>query len=224
MRIAIAGGHGQIALLLERLIRDAGHDAVAIVRNPAHVRDVEEAGATALVADMEQMSDDDLALRLRGVDAVVFAAGAGPNSGADRKLTVDRDAALLLADAAERAGIDRYVMVSAMAADSYDPEAAVLPAKDDAAVFQVYLRAKAEADANIRARGFRWTIVRPGALVDTVPQGTVSVGDTVPRGSIPRADVASVVLHALLDDTAVGRQFEVTSGDVPVAAALRSLG
>jgi nucleoside-diphosphate-sugar epimerase len=224
MKIAIAGGHGQIALILERLISDAGHDAVGIVRNPAHVRDVEETGATALVLDLEQIGDDDLALHLRGVDAVVFAAGGGPNSGAERKLTVDRDGAILLADAAERAGIERYVMVSAMAADTYDPEEAVVPAKNDAAVFQVYLRAKAEADANLRARSLRWTIVRPGALLDTPPQGTIAIGTTVPRGSIPRADVAAVVLHALLDDLAVGRQFEITSGNTPIPAALAALG
>lgn len=224
MKIAIAGGHGQIALLLARLVTDAGHDAVAVIRNPAHRTDVEQQGATALVVDLEQVDDDELALRLRGVDAVVFAAGAGPNSGAERKETVDRDAALLLADAAERMGIDRYVMISAMAADSYDPERAVVPARSEDDVFQVYLRAKSEADANIRARNLRWTIVRPGALLDTPPQGTIAVGRTVPRGSIPRADVAAVVLHALLDDSAVGVQFEVTSGNTPIPAALHALG
>ncbi|MEK6344902.1 MULTISPECIES: SDR family oxidoreductase [Curtobacterium] len=224
MKIAIAGGHGQIALLLARQLTDAGHDAVSIVRNPAHVPDVEQQGATALVADLEQLDDDELALRLRGVDAVVFAAGAGPNSGAERKLSVDRDAALLLADAAERLGVQRYVMISAMAADRYDPERAVVPAQSDADVFQVYLRAKAEADANIRARNLRWTIIRPGGLLDTPPQGTVDVGRTVPRGSIPRADVAALVLHALVDDLAVGVQFEVTSGNTPIPAALAALG
>jgi putative NADH-flavin reductase len=93
MKIAIAGGHGQIALLLARQLTDAGHQAIGIVRNPAHVADVEQTGATAVVADLEQLDDDDLALRLRGVDAVVFAAGAGPGSGAERKLSVDRTAA-----------------------------------------------------------------------------------------------------------------------------------
>ncbi|OIH97071.1 SDR family oxidoreductase [Curtobacterium sp. MCBA15_001] len=223
MKIAIAGGHGQIALLLARLIVDAGHEAVGIVRNPAHVSDVEQTGAAAIVADLEQLDDDELALRLRGVDAVVFAAGAGPNSGAERKLTVDRDGAVLLADAAVRMGIERYVMISALGADAYDREQAVVPAADDRAVFQVYLRAKSEADADLRARRLRWTIVRPGGLLDTPPQGTVSVGRTVPRGSIPRADVAAVVLHALLDDTAVGVQFEVTSGNTPIPAALSAL-
>ena len=224
MKIAIAGGHGRIALLLARQITDAGHDAVSIVRNPAHVPDVEQQGATGLVLDLEQIDEDDLALHLRGVDAVVFAAGAGPNSGAERKLSVDRDAALVLADAAERLGVRRYVMVSAMAADAYDPERAVVPARNDADVFQVYLRAKSEADADIRARNLRWTIIRPGALLDTPPQGTVTVGRTVPRGSIPRADVAALVLHALVDDLAVGVQFEVTSGDTPIPAALGALG
>lgn len=224
MKIAIAGGHGQIALILERLITEAGHDAIGIVRNPAHVSDVEQTGARALVADLEQLGEDELALRLRGVDAVVFAAGAGPHSGAERKLSVDRDAAVLLAEAAVRLDIERFVMISAMGTDAYDPERAKLPAQDEDDVFQVHLRAKAEADANVRMRRFRWTIVRPGGLLDTPPQGTVTVGRTVPRGSIPRADVAAVVLHALLDDSAIGKQFEVTSGDTPIPAALNALG
>ncbi|WP_066521842.1 NAD(P)H-binding protein [Curtobacterium ammoniigenes] len=223
MRIAIAGGHGQIALLLERMLVDAGHEALGIVRNPAHVRDVEATGAKALVADLEHWSDDDLALELRGYDAVVFAAGAGARSGGERKFTVDRDAAFLLADAAERMGIDRYVMISAQGADAYDRVAAVLPARDDNSVFQIYLRAKAEADASIRARGFRWTIVRPGTLTDRPGQGLVAVGDSLPHGSIPRADVAAVVMHSLLDGTAVGRQFDLTSGSAPIADALDAI-
>lgn len=223
MRIAIAGGHGQIALLLERMITEAGHEAVGIVRNAAHVRDVEATGAKAVVADLEHWTDDDLALELRGCDAVVFAAGAGPGSEAERKFTVDRDAALLLADAAERIGINRYVMISAQGAEAYDRLTAVLPARDDNSVFQIYLRAKAEADANIRARGFRWTIVRPGTLVDRPAQGLIAVGDSLPHGSIPRADVAAVVLNALLEDTAVGVQFEVTSGTAPIADALEAI-
>ncbi|WIB62649.1 SDR family oxidoreductase [Curtobacterium sp. MCBD17_040] len=223
MKIVIAGGHGKIALLLERLITQAGHDAVGIVRNPAHVADVKATGATAIVRDLEQMDEDDLAVDLEQADAVVFAAGAGPNSGAERKFAVDRDAAILLADAASRVSVPRYVLISAMGADSYDPATAVLPAADDRAVFQVYLRAKAEADANIRARGFQWTIVRPGGLLDTPGQGTVRAGTAVPRGSVSRADVAAVVLEALLAGAAIGRQFELTSGDVPIHEALAAL-
>src|SRR5215217_8037575 len=116
-RIVIAGGHGKIALLLERQLAERGDSVVGLIRNPAHVADLEAAGAEAAVVDLERSSVADVAEHLRGADAVVFAAGAGPGSGAARKDTVDRDAAILLADAAEAAGVERYVMVSAMAAD-----------------------------------------------------------------------------------------------------------
>lgn len=211
MRIVLAGGHGKIALLLSRLLRDAGHEPIGIIRNPDHADDLREAGAEPLVLDLERAAADELAVHLDGADAVVFAAGAGAGSGAARKLTVDRDGAILLADAAERAGVQRIVVVSAISADRFDPES------DD--VFQVYLRAKSEADADIRARTLDWTIVRPGSLTDDPPTGRVQVGDTVPPGRIPRADVAAVIASVLVDGRAVRRQFELTSGGTPIEDA-----
>ncbi|MFC0681940.1 SDR family oxidoreductase [Lysobacter korlensis] len=211
MKIGIAGGHGKIALLLSRILRDAGHEVVGIIRNPEHADDLREAGAEPLVLDLEQSSPDELAGHLVGADAVVFAAGAGAGSGAARKLTVDRDGAILLADAAEAAGVQRIVVVSAISTDEFDP------GSDD--VFQVYLRAKSEADADIRARTLDWTIVRPGSLTDDAPTGHVQAGDTVPNGSIPRADVAAVLAQVLTRHRAIRRQFEVTSGETPIADA-----
>src|SRR6478735_2938619 len=138
MHVVIAGGHGKIALILERMISARGDSVAGFIRNPAQVADLEAAGAHALVVDLEKASVKEVAAHLRGADAVVFAAGAGPGSGAARKETVDRDAAILLADAAEAAGVDRYVMISSMGADAEAP--------DDDAVFQAYLRAKGIAD------------------------------------------------------------------------------
>lgn len=223
MRIVIAGGHGKIAQLLERRLADAGHDPVGIVRNEDHVADLEQQGARAIVLDLESTDVETLAGHLDGADAVVFAAGGGGGSGAERKLTIDRDGAVLLADAAERAGVSRYVMVSAMSTDDFDPAAAELPAEDDDAVFQVYLRAKSEADADLRGRDLDWTIVRPGGLTDDPGTGQVSVGRTVERGSVPRADVAEVIATALVEGTAVRTQFELVSGDLPISDALATI-
>lgn len=116
MRIVIAGGHGQVALRLERLLAARGYEAVGVIRNPEQSEDLRAAGAEPVVLDLESASVEEVAEVLRGADAVVFAAGAGPNSGSARKETVDRGAAVLLADAAERAGVRRYVMVSSMGA------------------------------------------------------------------------------------------------------------
>ena len=144
MHVVIAGGHGKIALILERLLSARGDSVAGLIRNPVQAADLEAAGADALVVDLEKATVDEVAEHLRGADAVVFAAGAGPGSGAARKETVDRDAAILLADAAQVAGVDRYVMVSAMAADPH--------ATADDEVFQIYLRAKGIADEAIRSR------------------------------------------------------------------------
>ncbi len=214
MRVVIAGGHGQIALQLERLLAERGDQPVGIVRNPDHVGDVEATGAAAVVLDLEQADVAALADALEGADAVVFAAGGGPGSGAARKETVDKGAAILLADAAEQAGVRRYLMVSSMGTDQADPDS------DD--VFQVYLRAKKAADDDLRARELDWTVVRPGRLTDDPGTGRVRVG-TLERGDIPRADVAAVLAGCLDSPATVGRTFDVLAGDVPLDQALAEL-
>lgn len=214
MRVVIAGGHGKIALILEQLLAARGDTAIGLIRNPSHTSDLEAAGAQAVVLDLEHSSAAQVAETLRGADAVVFAAGAGPGSGVARKQTVDRDAAILLADAAEAAGVTRYVMVSAISADDRS-----LDSQYDE-VFLAYIRAKSEADANVRARsGLQTTIVRPGRLTDEPGTGRVQVAESTGRGDIPRADVAAVLLAVLDSPATAGRTFELISGDTPIAEA-----
>ena len=220
MKIVIAGGHGQIALTLQRLLVEAGHSCVGIIRRSEQAADLERLGSTALVLDLEHTDVETLAGHLEGADAVVFAAGGGPNSGAARKLTVDRDGAVLLADAAEAAGVRRYLMVSAIATDDYDPGRAEVEGGD---VFQVYLRAKSEADADLRRRDLDWTVVRPGGLTDDPPTGQVRIGASTGLGSVPRADVAAVLAHLLESGDGVRAQFELVSGDAPIPEAIAAL-
>jgi uncharacterized protein YbjT (DUF2867 family) len=216
MHIVIAGGHGKIALILEGLLSARGDSVAGLIRNPAQAADLEAAGADALVVDLEKATVDDVAGHLRGADAVVFAAGAGPGSGAARKETVDRDAAILLADAAQAAGVDRYVMVSAMAADPH--------ATADDEVFQIYLRAKGIADEAIRSRtALTSTIVRPGHLTDDAGTGRVAIAESTGRGAIPRADVAAVLVAVLDEPGTAGQSFDLISGETPIAEAVAAL-
>lgn len=204
MQVVIAGGHGKIALITERLLAARGDVVVGLIRNPDHAADLEAAGARPVVIDLEKATVDEVAGHLTGADAVVFAAGAGPGSGAARKQTVDRDAAILLADAAEAAGVTRYVMISAMGADADTPDGAA----DE--VFVAYLRAKGAADDDIRSRrGLSTTILRPGHLTDDEPAGTVTMAEHTGEGSIARADVAAVIVAVLDDPDTDGRTFEL---------------
>jgi uncharacterized protein YbjT (DUF2867 family) len=213
MLVVIAGGHGQIALRLERLLADAGHRARGLIRNPDHAGDVEAAGAEATVLDLER--EDDVSRAVEGADAVVFAAGAGPGSGPERKRTVDLGAAVKLIDAARAAGVRRYVMISAMgAADPASGSEAMRP----------YLDAKAEADAALEASGLDHTIVRPGRLTDDPGTGRVAVAERLGRtGEITRDDVAATLVAVLENDATIGRTFEVLQGDTPIAEALAQL-
>ena len=215
LTVVIVGGHGQIARLLIRLLAAHGHRGIGVIRRDEQAGDIRADGGEPLLFDLENQTAAALAEQIAGADAVVFAAGAGAGSGPARKMTVDRDGALLAADAAELAGIRRLIVVSAIAADDFEV--------GSADVFQVYLRAKSEADELIRARDLDWTIVRPGGLTDDEPTGSVRVAERTGRGSIPRADVAAVLLDLLVAQRAIRRQFELISGDEAIPAALARL-
>ena len=213
MLIAIIGGHGQIARRLTRILVERGDDVRAVVRNPAHLPDVEGDGATGVLCDLED-GDSDVAGALDGADAVVFAAGAGPGSGSERKVSVDQQGVERTVEAAGTVGATRYVVVSSMGAD--DPP-------DDDEAFSVYLRAKAAADQAARDSGLDVTIVRPGGLTDDAGTGRVRTGASVGRGSVPRDDVAAVLAAVLHQPDTAGRTFEVVEGPTPVADAVASV-
>ncbi|MFF9407304.1 SDR family oxidoreductase [Streptomyces anandii] len=215
MRIVIAGGHGQIALRLERLLAGRGDEVAGIVRRAEQGDDLRAAGAEPIVLDLESASVEEVAERLRGADAAVFAAGAGPGSGAGRKDTVDKGAAVLFADAAVRAGVRRHVVVSSMGADADH--------KGDE-VFDVYLRAKGAADDHVRRQeALDWTILRPGALTDDPGTGLVRLEAHTGRGAVPRDDVAAVLAELVDTPATAGLTLELVSGSAPVSVAVKSV-
>lgn len=214
MRIVIAGGHGQIALRLERLLAARGHEVVGVIRRPEQADALRQENAEPVVLDLESASVEEVAERLRGADAAVFAAGSGPGSSVARKEKVDKAAAVLFADAAVHAGVRRFVVLSSMGAD---------PAHEGDEVFDVYLRAKGEADAHVRGLvTLDWTILRPGSLTDDVGTSQVRLEPHTGRGSVPRDDVAAVLAGLVEDSSTVGLTLELISGSSPVAVAVTS--
>lgn len=216
MRVVIAGGHGQIALRLERLLAARGDEAVGIIRNSAHAADLEAVGAQAVVLDLENSDVDAVAEVLRGADAAVFSAGAGPGSGTARKDTVDRGAAALFAEAAERAGVRRHVQVGSMGADN--PEN-----PDVTEEFRAYLRAKRAAEDDLKARDLDWTILRPGQLTDDPGTGLVLLAEKTGRGPVPRDDVAAVLVGLLETPASSRRTLELISGEAAIGEAISAL-
>lgn len=210
MQVAIAGAHGKIALRLTALLSARGDAVTGLIRNPDHASDVRAAGGDPVVCDLEQASEEQIAAAVGDADAVVFAAGAGPGSGAARKLTMDRDGAIKLLRATG-AGAPRYVMVSAIGAER---------PPDDEEVFSVYLRAKAQADAALIDSERDWTIVRPGRLTDDPGSGRVRIESAGFSGEIPRDDVAALLVAVLADPSASRQILYVNGGDQPIADAL----
>jgi nucleoside-diphosphate-sugar epimerase len=198
---------------LTRRAADRGETVISLIRNPAHADDVRGVGGEPVVCDLEHVSEQELATILEGSDAAVFAAGAGPGSGAERKLTMDRDGAIKLLQACSAANVPRYLIVSSVGAESP-------PADDD--VFSVYLRAKAQADQAVVASDREWTVVRPGALTDDPGTGLVRLGTDPFRGRVPRDDVAAVLDALLTHPSAAGQILYVNGGEDPVDQALQA--
>jgi uncharacterized protein YbjT (DUF2867 family) len=218
MRVVIAGGHGKIALKLERLLAARGDSATALVRNPDHFADVTATGAVPVHCDLETADAASVAEHLRGADAAVFAAGAGPGSGPARKDSVDKAAAELFAQAAQDAGVRRFVQISTKGIERSDD-----PSMDPE--FAVYLRAKGAAEEDLRARDLEWTILRPGSLTDDQATGLVTMAEPVlSHGSVPREDVAAVIVALLDAPHTTGRTLELTSGETPIAEAVKIRG
>ncbi len=208
MDVVVAGGHGKVGLRLLRLLADGGHRARGLIRNPDHEADLRELGAEPVLCDMEAL--DDIPGCCEGADAVVFAAGAGPGSGVERKRTVDYGGAVKLMNA----GVQRYVMVSAISVDR--PE-------EWSDQMRPYYEAKADADKRLLESGLDYTIVRPGGLTDDAGTGMVRVGTDLGGGEIPREDVAAVLLAVLETPSSIGKTFELISGDTPIEEAIRGL-
>jgi uncharacterized protein YbjT (DUF2867 family) len=214
VRVAIAGGHGQIALRLAKIMSERGDQVVALIRNPDHADEVRDAGAEPAVVDLEHASEDEVANAINGSDAVVFAAGAGPGSGSERKETMDYGGAVKLIAAAKQAGVGRYVIVSSMGAN---------PTATGNDTFSVYLRAKGRADEAVRASGLDATVVRPGGLTNDAGTGRVRLGESLPRGQVTRDDVAAVLVAVLDSPSTIGRTADLIGGDTPIAEAVAAL-
>ncbi|WP_413452891.1 SDR family oxidoreductase [Georgenia phoenicis] len=212
--VAVIGGHGKVALLLAPLLTEAGHTVTSVFRNPDHREDVEQTGANAVVADVENLSTEEITELLQGQDTVVWSAGAG-GGNPQRTWAVDRDAAIRTIDAAKLAGARRFVMVSFVGArqDHGVPEGNS---------FYAYAQAKADADDHLRDSGLDWTIVAPGALTLDEPTGSIDLvtADDGGEHKTSRANVARVIAASLEEPATIGKMIEFADGATPIAEAI----
>lgn len=216
MRITIVGGHGKVALLLAPMLVAAGHEVRSVIRDPGQTDDVEATGATAVVFSVEEADAAGLRTLLDGQDAVIWSAGAGGGDPA-RTVAVDRDAAIASMDAAQAAGVSRYVMVSFSGASA----AALVPEDDP---FRIYQDAKIAADEHLRGSALGWTILAPGTLTLEPATGRVNPHAAYRDGDrCSRALVAQVALAVIDDPRSVGRTLVFGDGDEPIDAWLAGL-
>jgi len=213
-RIAVVGGHGKVARHLHPLLVAAGHTPVALVRREEYRSELEDGGAEVRLLDVEGEDAAGFAGAFEGCHAVVFAAGGGPDGNIVRKRTVDLEGSLKSIEGARRAGISRFVQVSAIGVDAPVPP-------DTEPVWRAYVEAKRDADAALRASGLDWTIIRPGRLTDGPPTGLVALGPDVERGEVPRADVAAVLAAVIDTGGGIGAQWDLVSGETPIDEAVR---
>ncbi|GAB3538638.1 SDR family oxidoreductase [Arthrobacter tecti] len=221
MKVVIAGAHGKIARQLTRLLNDGGHQVTGLIRSEQQIQDINDDGGTPVVLDLESGTVQEVQQHLQDADAVVFAAGAGSGSGIERKDTVDRAASVKLADAAEAAGVGRFIQVSAMGTDAVR-DGQRPDGLDD--VFYAYLQAKLAAEEDLKVRRtLSWTILRPGQLTDDPGTGRVKLSSHAGRGPVPRQDVAAV-LSALLESRLGDRRvLELVAGPESIADAIAAI-
>lgn len=212
-RIIVFGGAGMVALLLEPLLLARGDSVTAVIRNTEQTEEVGALGATPLVADVEQLDTDALTEMIADHDAVVWSAGAG-NGHPVRTRAVDRDAAIRTMDAAERAGVKRYIMVSYFGSS---PNHGVDPEHP----FFAYASAKSAADEYLRQTSLDWTVLGPSGLTVGDASGHIDVYSKK-SGTVSRGNTAQVIVAALDDDATIRRTYRFNDGEVPIAEALRS--
>ncbi|SFK41151.1 Uncharacterized conserved protein YbjT, contains NAD(P)-binding and DUF2867 domains [Halobacillus dabanensis] len=210
MKVLVAGANGHTGRLLIQYLKEDGHEPYGLIRKEEQKATVEKLGGTPVLADLTK----DIGHAVKGMDAVMFAAGSGSSTGADQTEAVDRDGAINLVKATENSGIKKFVMLSAIAAGEPErgPEA-----------LQHYLKMKDEADEYLKNTELDYTIVRPGGLTHEEGTSKIKVGEKVDRGSIPRADVAKTMIAVLQEPNAYHKTFEMVSGDTQIEDALKTL-
>lgn len=216
MRVLVAGAAGNTARRLVKRLVENGHEVRGMVRKEEQLADVEADGAKPVLVDLEQEeAEGGVGEAVEGCDAIVFAAGAGPGSGAERKETMDYGGAVKLIEAAESRGVGRYLMLSAMgAADPHNASEQMQP----------YLSAKARADERLQNSDLDYTIIRPGSLTDEEEAGTIEAAESLGRsGEITREDVAATFAAALEEENTYRKTFEILAGDIPIREALEKV-
>jgi len=213
MNVLVIGANGQIGSRLIRLLAHEGkHQVKAMVRKQEQGEQLRAEGIEPVFANLEDRVDV-LVEAIKGSDAIVFAAGSGGSTGLDKTLLIDLDGAVKTMEAAEKAGVKRYVIVSAMQAHNRDNwSEAIKP----------YYAAKHYADRMLETTGLDYTIVRPGGLKNDPGTGRISAEENLEPGSIPRDDVAAVIAAVLEDRNTYRRAFDLTSGDTPISEAFGS--
>lgn len=212
MKVLVAGAHGNTGKLIVKNLRLEGHEPYAMIRKEEQKAEMEQLGGIPVLADLE--SDGDVGRAVKGMDAVIFAAGSGSKTGPEKTTDVDRDGAIRLIDATEKDGIKKFVMLSSMGADD--------PTQVEGG-FRHYLQMKHDADEHLKKSELDYTIVRPGGLTNEQGTEKIKAGDSVGQGEVPREDVAKTIISVLQEPNAYHKTFEMISGDTQIEEALQQL-
>ncbi|MET1030271.1 SDR family oxidoreductase [Domibacillus tundrae] len=214
MKVLVVGANGQIGQKLIELLQGSDkHEVRAMVRKEEQAEAFKEKGIEAVIADLEG-GVDELTDAAQGCDAIVFTAGSGGHTGPDKTLLIDLDGAVKTVEAAEKVGVKRFIIVSALQANNRENW------NDQ---MRPYYAAKHYADRAVEQSSLTYTIVRPGGLLNEPGTGKVEVGQQLERGSIPRADVAEVIFRALDTANTFNRSFDLVSGEQTISKALKNI-
>jgi uncharacterized protein YbjT (DUF2867 family) len=205
----VIGANGQIGRQLIGMMALAKMPVRAMIRDASQALNLEKLGAETIVADLEQPLPDEA---FAGCNKVVFTAGSGGKTGADKTILIDLWAAVKAVDMAKKHKITQFVMVSSR--DAGDPEHGTEAIKH-------YNICKHFADKHLLESGVPYTILRPGRLTNDAATGLITTQrpENKDMQIITRADVAACVLQCLDHSEAINQIDEIYNGTMPIAEA-----
>ncbi|WP_433959106.1 SDR family oxidoreductase [Cytobacillus horneckiae] len=213
MKVLVVGANGQIGKHVINKLKESNHFTPrAMVRKQEQFDYFNDLGVDTVLASLTGTVDE-IAEAAKDCEAIVFTAGSGGHTGYDQTLLIDLDGAGKTIEAAQKAGVDRFIMVSAIHADKRESWTAIQP----------YMVAKHYADKMLVASGLNYTILRPGGLLNEEPTGKISIGSHIDRSTIPREDVASTILAVLENNNTINQSFDLVSGETPINDAITKI-
>jgi len=209
-RVLVIGAHGKTGHHIINKLQNNSMIPVAGVRTNTQVDEFKKDGIEARLVDVRQTVDE-IYGQLTDIDAIIFSAGGG--------MMIDLDGKVKAAQAAKKANIKRFVLVSAGGIQHFHDSDRLEWMNE----YEEYSAAMYYGDMFVLNSDLDYTIIRPEHLTDDKGTGKINLGSYLPHNDISREDVAEVVVASLQNDKTIKKAFDIENGTTLISDAINSL-